>query len=289
MTVVQKPIWLALCLIACLLSVSPTSAAIFTSGSSDPGISIMTADLSIAGSSGSSLSQMSHTNIVLDYLTASPGNGGVPPGEGGGGEGGSGALAGGHVDMTTYMYGGTSSPTRVFGSFHHWGTSSGGQDGGSDFGSSSHLSSGTDEGQYWRVTVLPEAGEILGTPTDITIDAALSGSSVATGSGVARAQWWFATSFGDLLSGSAQPGNFGESEIQHFTIPLGSTFEMYFYTSASVSGSDDATADLQASFEMYFTADVRGGAVPEPATICVWTLLGAVGAASCACRRMRKG
>lgn len=108
----------------------------------------------------------------------------------------------------------------------------------------------------WVIHVDPSAGETVGTPTSVTIDASIAGVVSAAGASVADASWNVTTTLnGGVIAGSASQTvvgstSFSDSGSLTFIVPLGSTFELLVDYDLSTSGSGvgaNSNAEVTAS------------------------------------------
>lgn len=94
----------------------------------------------------------------------------------------------------------------------------------------------------WIIHVMPEPGETLGAPTQVTINADIDGTLNVAGFGLADALWNVTTTtHGGVMTGSAlQPATggapFSDTGTLVFTIPLGSSFELLAEWDLSIAG-----------------------------------------------------
>jgi len=95
----------------------------------------------------------------------------------------------------------------------------------------------------WVIFVDPEMGEVAGTPVDVTIDASILGGLSVAGVSTADATWNVTTTtHGSVMAGTQSLATAGTSTISDsgsltFTIPLGSTFELFVHYDFNTAGS----------------------------------------------------
>jgi len=95
----------------------------------------------------------------------------------------------------------------------------------------------------WLISVLPSVGEVAGTPVDVTIDADILGSISVAGASTADATWNVTTTtHGSVMANTVSLATAGTSPINDtgtltFTIPLGTTFELFVHYDLNTAGS----------------------------------------------------
>lgn len=144
-----------------------------------------------------------------------------------------------------------------------------------------------NETSGWNISVLPEAGETIGTPVVVTINSAINaivqvkGAQIGNGRS-AELNWNSSINGADLLSGGISvstdsgPGHPGRKEIHDYesielTVPLGSTFHFNFDLMAQIAGNGISNDPLfrQAfisieTFEFNFLTNVLNPIVLPP-------------------------